>query len=151
MKPPIRMVCGDCLRSVELSEDEARNLPTACPFCGGTFDSQMNDMETVTLDLTHALPKPPSSETTPWVETWSKGTLGTLGRFQLRERLGDGSFGQVYLAYDPRLDRDVALKVLKLSDPNERVMERFFREARAAARLNHPNIAAVYDAGHDDG
>jgi len=74
-----------------------------------------------------------------------------LGRFQLRERLGDGGFGQVYRAYDPRLDRDVAVKVLKRPDPTERIMERFFREARAAARLDHPNIVAVHDAGFDSG
>ncbi len=151
MKPPLRMVCRHCLQSVDLSEDEARYLPTACPFCGETIDSQSNDGETVSSDRTDALPEPPPGKTTPWVETWSKGTLGTLGRFQLRERLGDGGFGQVYLAYDPRLDRDVALKVLKPSARDERVMERFFREARAAARLDHPNIVAVYDAGHDDG
>ena len=59
------------------------------------------------------------------------GIVGSLGRFQLRERLGDGGFGQVFLAFDPRLDRDVALKVLKQPDPNERVMERFFREAQS--------------------
>jgi hypothetical protein len=86
-----------------------------------------------------------------WKQTWSRGSLGSLGRFQLRERLGDGGFGQVYLAYDPRLDRDVALKVLKERHPADRVMERFFREARAAARLDHPNIVAVHDAGFDDG
>ena len=86
-----------------------------------------------------------------WTETWSRGSLGSLGRFQLRERLGDGGFGQVFLAFDPRLDRDVALKVLKQLDPNERMMERFFREARAAARLDHPNIVAVHDAGFENG
>ena len=86
-----------------------------------------------------------------WTQTWSQGSLGSLGRFQLRERLGDGGFGHVYLAYDPRLDRDVALKVLKQPNPGERVMERFFREARAAARLDHPNIVAVHDAGYDEG
>jgi hypothetical protein len=86
-----------------------------------------------------------------WTETWSRGSLGALGRFQLRERLGDGGFGQVFLAFDPRLDRDVALKVLKERNPSERVMERFFREARSAARLDHPNIVAVHDAGFDTG
>lgn len=65
--------------------------------------------------------------------------------------MGDGGFGEVYLAYDPRLDRDVAIKVLRESGLGERAMERFFREARAAARLDHPNIVAVYDAGFDKG
>jgi serine/threonine protein kinase len=85
-----------------------------------------------------------------WVQTWARGSLGTLGRFQLRERLGDGGFGQVFRAYDPRLDRDVAIKVLKKPNPTEKVMERFFREARAVARLDHPYIVAVHDAGFDN-
>ena len=76
--------------------------------------------------------------------------MGSLGRFQLRERLGDGGFGQVFRAYDPRLDRDVAIKVLKKPNPSEKVMERFFREARAVARLDHPYIVAVHDAGFDN-
>jgi serine/threonine protein kinase len=84
-----------------------------------------------------------------WVQTWARGSLGSLGRFQLRERLGDGGFGQVFRAYDPRLDRDVAIKVLKQPNPSEKVMERFFREARAVARLDHPYIVAVHDAGFD--
>jgi serine/threonine-protein kinase len=76
--------------------------------------------------------------------------MGTVGRFQLRELLGNGGFGQVYLAFDPRLDRDVALKLLRQANPGERVMQRFFREARAAGRLDHPNIVAVHDAGRDN-
>ena len=62
------------------------------------------------------------AEARPWSEVWVKGSHGMLGRFQLRELLGDGGFGQVYQAYDPRLDRDVALKVLRQADPGERVM-----------------------------
>jgi len=90
-------------------------------------------------------------EASDWAKTWTRGSLGSLGRFQLRERLGDGGFGQVFRAYDPRLDRDVAVKVLKQANPTERVMERFFREARAVARLDHPNIVPVHDSGFDDG
>jgi serine/threonine protein kinase len=96
-------------------------------------------------------PVPSACQSSPWTETWARGTLGTLGRFQLREIVGDGGFGQVFKAYDPRLDRDVALKVLKQKNPGERVMERFFREARAAARLSHPNIVSVFDSGSDGG
>lgn len=152
MKPPVRMVCGDCLRSVELTADDAGRLPSLCPICGGTIDSRLSEMETPTSNFTLPLAyEPVTGGGNRWTETWTKGSLGTVGRFQLREMLGDGGFGQVYQAYDPRLDRDVALKVLKQADPGERVMQRFFREARAAARLSHPNIVAVHDAGTDGG
>jgi serine/threonine protein kinase len=146
------MVCGDCLRSVELIPDDAGRLPTVCPVCGGTIDEKLSSLETPSSNFTMMMPSD-QAETVEqrWRETWSKGSLGTVGRFQLRDLLGGGGFGQVYKAYDPRLDRDVALKVLRQSDPGERVMQRFFREARATARLRHPSIVAVHDAGCDDG
>jgi hypothetical protein len=152
MKPPVRMVCGDCLRSVELVPDDVGRLPPLCPVCGGTIDSRLSEMETPASNFT----APSPVESGPggvdgWTQTWHRGSLGMIGRFQLREVLGDGGFGVVYQAYDPRLDRDVALKVLKQADPGERVMQRFFREARAAARLSHPNIVPVHDAGCDGG
>ncbi len=156
MGPLVRVVCSACLRSVERTATPEGSTPSQCPFCGALIDSKSSQIEpsgegelkdddgsdkrTVHLE-----------ETTDWVKTWTRGSLGTLGRFQLRERLGDGGFGQVFRAYDPRLDRDVAIKVLKQPNPSERVMERFFREARAVARLDHANIVPVHDAGFDDG
>jgi eukaryotic-like serine/threonine-protein kinase len=151
MIPPVRMVCGDCLRSVELVPDDVGRLPTHCPVCGGVIDSRLSEIDTPTGDFTLPLAYEPGSGGNAWTESWKLGSLGTVGRFQLRELLGDGGFGQVYQAYDPRLDRDVALKVLKQANPGERVMQRFFREARAAARLAHPNVVAVHDAGCDNG
>jgi len=73
-----------------------------------------------------------------------------VGRFQVRARLGQGAFGAVYRAYDPQLDREVALKVPLPGtlDTPERV-KRFLREARAAAGLRHPHIVPVFDAGGD--
>lgn len=70
-----------------------------------------------------------------------------IGRFQIRRLLGQGAFGRVYRAYDPNLDRDVALKVPKFAGERPDLLERFYREARAAARLRHPHIVAVHDAG----
>src|SRR5947209_11857164 len=70
-----------------------------------------------------------------------------LGRYRLCRRLGAGGFATVWLAWDERLERDVALKLL----PRERIASgRFEREARAAARLNHPGIVVLYEAVVDD-
>ncbi|HEY2910646.1 MAG TPA: protein kinase, partial [Gemmataceae bacterium] len=76
--------------------------------------------------------------------------LKGLGRFVVLGRLGVGAFGTVYKARDPHLDRDVALKVPNpgMLDSPKRI-ERFLREARAAARLRHPNIVPVFDAGKE--
>src|SRR4051794_3241682 len=69
-----------------------------------------------------------------------------LGRYRLGARLGAGGFGTVYAALDERLDRDVAVKVIPTG---ARAPERASREALAAARLDHPGIVAVFDAGED--
>ncbi|MGO9601413.1 MAG: serine/threonine-protein kinase [Isosphaeraceae bacterium] len=156
MSAQVRMVCGGCLRSVEVSPDGQAGGSNVCPFCGGPIDSRVDTTQpqTEVTKVPEAVLQAQargSDSSSDWTGTWSRGSLGSLGRFQLRERLGDGGFGQVYLAFDPRLDRNVALKVLKQPNPSERVMERFFREARAAARLDHPNIVGVHDAGYDDG
>ncbi|HTI34319.1 MAG TPA: Stk1 family PASTA domain-containing Ser/Thr kinase [Miltoncostaea sp.] len=74
------------------------------------------------------------------------------GRYELGRQLGAGGMARVYLGHDRLLDREVAVKVLAepyASDPN--FVERFRREASAAAGLNHPNIVAVYDRGEADG
>ena len=71
-----------------------------------------------------------------------------VGRFRVLRELGRGGFGVVYRAFDPRLGRDVALKVPRpdvlLADG---LRERFQREGRAAAGLDHPNIVPVFEAG----
>src|SRR5262249_39081226 len=72
------------------------------------------------------------------------------GRFELREVLGRGGFGVVYRAFDPLLDREVALKVPLFSRAERKKAERFLNEARAAARLRHPNIVAFYEIGEAD-
>jgi len=77
---------------------------------------------------------------------------GRIGRYQLRRKLGAGTFAQVYAAYDDFLDREVALKVLNQSHlANIDIVQRFHQEGRAAAKIRHPGIVAVHDCGITDG
>ena len=85
------------------------------------------------------------------------GPVRTLngGRYQLDKPLGKGAMGLVYLAHDTKIQRLVAIKTMLLAqafddDQLADVRERFFREAETAARLCHPNIVAVFDAGEED-
>ena len=72
-------------------------------------------------------------------------------RYEISRLLGAGGMGRVYLARDRSLSREVALKVLdERHADNPEFVERFRREAKAAASLSHPNIITVYDAGEDD-
>ncbi|MEE4271297.1 MAG: protein kinase [Thermoanaerobaculales bacterium] len=76
----------------------------------------------------------------------------SLGRYRIVELLGAGGMGIVYRAKDEKLRRDVAIKVLSEEiTENPRMMERFEREARALARLSHPNILAIHDFRTEDG
>ena len=71
-----------------------------------------------------------------------------IGPYEITAQIGAGGMGEVYRARDPRLGRDVAIKVLPASfsaDPDR--LQRFAQEARAAAALNHPNILAIFDIG----
>src|SRR6185369_8400117 len=78
-------------------------------------------------------------------------TDGTkLGRFEIRSKLGAGGMGEVYLAEDLQLNRSVALKILPSDTVSRDRIDRFMREAKAAAALNHPHIAHIYEIGESD-
>jgi predicted Ser/Thr protein kinase len=71
-----------------------------------------------------------------------------VSRFLIRQQLGEAGFGSVYLAYDPTLDREIALKLpTRRPSWTPEKAEAFLEEARIAARLKHPHVAAIYDAG----
>ncbi len=79
-------------------------------------------------------------------------TLSTLGPYELLSLLGVGGMAEIYRAHDPRLDREVAIKVLPMDLARQPgFLERFRREARVVARLDHPNIMPIYDFGEDHG
>jgi len=100
---------------------------------------------------------------TSGVQTSNEGTLvintdgvqkPMLGRYHIDKEIGRGAMGMVYLAHDPKIGRDVAIKTMSLGQEFEGdkltdVKERFFREAETAGRLNHPNIVSIFDVGED--
>ena len=79
----------------------------------------------------------------------------SLGRYHLTEKLGEGGMATVYKAYDTRLERDVALKVIRREafspEVIERMMQRFEREAKALSKLTHANIVPIIDYGDEGG
>jgi|GEM_PF-399691 len=79
----------------------------------------------------------------------------SIGRYHILEQLGEGGMATVYKAFDTRLERDVAIKVIRRSafppEQLERILKRFEREAKALARLSHPNILKVLDYGEHEG
>lgn len=80
--------------------------------------------------------------------------IGTMlsGRYEVLKRVGSGGMADVYMAKDHKLNRNVAVKVLKSEYvEDEKFLKKFETEAQAVARLSHPNIVNVYDVGIEDG
>ena len=73
------------------------------------------------------------------------------GRYEIRERIGTGAMGVVYEAFDPQLHRKLAVKFVVPQHDTERARDRLLREAQALARVKHPNVVSVYDAGESGG
>src|SRR5260370_645992 len=95
-------------------------------------------------------PPPPDAAVRP--RPAAGGLPEQFGRYRIIRKLGQGGMGAVYLAHDAQFDRPVALKMPHFNpDDGPEVVERFYREARAAAVLHHPNFCPVYDVGAIDG
>jgi len=109
-------------------------------------------VDTPLLQETAPLARPDGPESTPRVDPVASDALGRIGGYRLIRELGRGGMGTVYEAHSEALDRRVALKVVRgdLSSSPE-ALERFQLEARAAARLRHPNIVGVYEVGEHRG
>ncbi|MFK7769670.1 MAG: protein kinase [Mariniblastus sp.] len=123
----IRIRCPHCGNPVQLVSRESHEI--SCGSCGSSVQIQAPDTQ---ADDVLAIPK-------------------IIGRFSIKRLLGQGAFGSVYLAEDPKLDREVALKVPRRgffgSDAEE---QRFFREAKSAARLRHANIVRVHEVSQQN-
>jgi hypothetical protein len=147
---PIDVNCSNpaCKRRYRVPEDAA-GKSLRCKACGETFVAAAGSTQESEEFIEPAW-EPPTTTQRSTAQSMHVPVGGTVGRFVIRGKLGAGAFGTVYRAYDPQLDRVVALKV-----PNPGVMadakraERFLREAKAAANLRHPHIVPVFDAGKD--
>ena len=74
-----------------------------------------------------------------------------IGHYAITRKIGEGGMGIVYAARDERLERSVALKTMSARAYDETARQRFWREARAAASINHPNVCQIYEIGEEDG
>jgi len=98
--------------------------------------------------MTGATP-PPEGAAPP--DSAPEAALVRIGRYAITHRLGAGGMGVVYAARDEGLQRTVALKIMSSLAHDETARKRFWREARAAASVNHPNVCHIYEVGEDDG
>jgi serine/threonine protein kinase/tetratricopeptide (TPR) repeat protein len=73
-----------------------------------------------------------------------------IGHYRILRKLGEGGMGIVYEAHDERLDRAVAIKTIRATDAEQPARKRLWKEARAAARVNHPNVCQLYEIGEDE-
>lgn len=159
--------CEQVLAGIEINPDqfqtEVQNfLPSTLDY-SSTHDSQLAVPPELVLlansvtgaGLEHARSHLPDEQITldPGVKLANRLARGScnLGRFELERELGVGSFGHVFKAYDPQLERPVAVKVQRagIFASNEEI-ERFIHEARAVAQLKHPNIISIHDTVRSD-
>jgi serine/threonine protein kinase len=129
------------------SSGSAHNrLAVRCPNCRGTIDVQADSSlsDVVCSSCGSHLNLVDNAGA-----TWVAPVLATMGRFELIDRVGVGGFGAVWKARDKELDRTVAIKIPRQGGMSAAETEKFFREARTAAQLRHPNIVSVHEVGRD--
>lgn len=175
MSANVNFACPHCQHTIAIPAGTSPGKSVRCPHCRQISSRPAEETATRTLEQPTAMLPPVAPGAKQETATPNQGapqaTLPLnqnptvdfkpdsldaipaprkIGRFEIRRWLGEGAFGNVYEAYDPQLDRAVAIKVAKLDrgDSAQRV-KRFLREAKAAAGLRHPNIVPVYEFGQE--
>jgi len=144
----LRTTCPSCNSSLSV-RPELVGKSVRCPTCKVAF--KIESVRTPTSEKSHddgmeaSLSKDSADPQSDVAQSTALPT--SIARFQIREKLGEGGFGSVYRAFDPVLDRETALKVPHGSRNIKRQYDRILKEAKAAARLRHPNIVAVFEVG----
>ena len=168
----MQIQCPHCQVAIQVL-DETLAEETLCPSCGSRVSSAERNKSTPPITPpasdgreTTLLPASPSglpfspppasqsdsaSAVTSPTAPQRPPMIEAFGRFQLLKRLGGGAYGEVFWAYDPQLDRDVAIKRPHQRRLPPELAERFAREARAAAQLQHRHIVGTYEVGEVDG
>ncbi len=152
--------CPSCGQSMRL-EDRHLARRVKCPKCQHVFEpTEVHPSSQQSLDsspgavsvdtVVNARLETKEDDSKPSTEDRTEKPLRTLGRYELKKVLGQGGFGRVYLAFDPQLERDVAIKVLTQVVNNQVRVQRFLTEAKAAARLRHPYIVPTFESGKED-
>lgn len=135
----VRERCGDdaeVRRQVErllAAHEEARDFLETPP---------LGRLEAV---LAEAEPDALSADREPAAEDLPPGSR--IGRYVVRHKIGEGGMGRVYAAWDPELDRPVAVKLVHLDESSGQAHQRLLREAQALARVSHPNVVTIHDTG----
>lgn len=124
---PVSVSCPHCNNRVPVISDCEWNA-LKCPSCNIPFNLISGDPDASSLS-----------------------EIQSVGRFEVLEQVGLGAFGTVWKAYDPQLERVVAIKIPHASDLSAEEADFFLREARAVSRLNHPGIIPVHEVGRDGG
>ena len=154
----MQLTCPDC--QVECTFDEQSAATVSCPGCGVLLYSKSGNSGPLAAQLAIAGGQRVeiTNEDLEKTRQWQKSIDDVLpvpdqfpqrlGRYELKQKLGEGSFAEVYLAFDTGLSRDVALKIPKRSRfSSAEQLRRFLDEGRTSAILEHPGIVRVYDIG----
>lgn len=150
-------ICADCQRQLELLDESAdhlidrlQRLSTILPEAAESDQTLAQEVLTKCLQSGQAFSHLATDAGQDLAHRLLQGDV-RLDRFELRSELGVGSFGYVFRAWDPRLQREVALKVQRAGSLATRdEAQRFLREARSAAQLKHPAIVSLYETGQTE-